>query len=431
MKFIAIGTLAILAAPLFVSQAVAAEAPVLGKGSYGQYLIEGAVAGNSDITTVGIYATPPGKATAVAVASTGSDVGKSAPAVAVQVWKSGRAHFAMDRTAHHLDALLPLPDMSQKPAGVLSLVLQSSGEGGAALKAEAYAIRDALSRRISYAANLLQPESYDPNVPVHSYAQHLVDAALEQHRDLIILAIHASTPKNSDPEILASNIGRIGKKADDDDMRVVRDGKTNLEVNTKLMRYEVELPLNDVSGTRIGALGVVFPYDAHTDQEVRHAEAIRIRDAISRRILKPANLVEPWPYDPHYSSDTYAQRLVDQALDADPAVLVLALHVTPPGSKTNIILASNIGRIGKVADSDDMSVVDTGKPDVAVNAEGNRFEAELALTDAGGARIGAVSVVYAYKKGDDKQALQRKAQAVADALAREIPDVAALFKSRS
>ena len=241
------------------------------------------------------------------------------------------------------------------------------------------------------------------------------------------MAIHAKTSKNSDPEILASNIGRIGKKADDDDMRVVRDGKTNLEVNKELKRYEVELPLNDVSGVRIGALGVVFPLDAHTDQKARHAEAIRIRDEISHRILTPDNLVESWPYDSNYSENTYAQALVDKTLAKHPDIQVLALHVTPPGSKTNIILASNIGRIGKLADSDDMGVVNTGKPDMAVNAEGDRFETELALHDRSGKQIGAVSIVYGYAKGDDKSALARKANAIASELSSNISSDVALF----
>src|SRR6185312_3882847 len=92
----------------------------------------------------------------------------------------------------------------------------------------------------------------DPNIPVDSYAQYIVDDELAKHRDLMILAIHATTPKNSDPEILSSNIGRIG------------------------------------------ALGVVFELTAHTNQKARHAEAIRIRDEIARRIPTPAKLVEPY-----------------------------------------------------------------------------------------------------------------------------------------
>ncbi|HEX3680401.1 MAG TPA: hypothetical protein VHU90_11820, partial [Galbitalea sp.] len=179
-----------------------------------------------------------------------------------------------------------------KKAGIMTLAL--TGKSRAALQSEALAIRDQLARRTSYAANLVQEAVDDPNIPVDSYAQYIVDDELAKHRDLMILAIHATTPKNSDPEILSSNIGRIGKKADDDDMRVVRDGKTNLEVNKDLMRYEVELPLNDSAGKRIGALGVVFELTAHTNQKARHAEAIRIRDEIARRIPAPAKLVEPY-----------------------------------------------------------------------------------------------------------------------------------------
>ena len=426
MKSFGIATLVLLTSATCAGAAMAADAPVLGQGSYGQYLVDQAAADHPGISAIAIYAAPAEGKPAVAVAARGTGIGAAAPAAAEAVEKSGRGQFGTGK-AHHLDAMLPLADMSGKPAGVLRLDFGASGKSEAALKAEAVAIRNALSRRISYTANLLQPVSYDPNVPVHSYAQHLVDRALSRHRDVLIMAIHATTPKNADPEILASNIGRIGKKADDDDMRVVRDGKTNLEVNKDLQRYEVELPLDDVSGVRIGALGVVFPLDAHTDQKAKHAEAIRIRDEISGRILTPANLVEPWPYDPHYSDDTYAQALVDRTLAAHSDIQVLALHVTPPNGKANIILASNIGRIGKPADSDDMGVVNTGKPAMAVNDKGNRFEAELALRDRSGKQIGAVSVVYGFAKGDDKMALERKAQTIADELSSRIPGAAALF----
>jgi len=426
MKSIDIAVLVLLTSAACAGSAIAADAPVLGQGSYGQYLVDQMAADHPDISAIAIYAAPAEGKPAVAVAARGTKIGTAAPAAAAAVEKSGHGQFGTGR-AYHLDAVLPLPDMSSKPAGVLRLTLGASGKNEAALKAEAVAIRNAMSRRISYTANLLQPVSYDPNVPVHSYAQHLVDAALERHRDVLILAIHATTPKNADPEILASNIGRIGKKADDDDMRVVRDGKTNLEVNKDLQRYEVELPLNDVSGVRIGALGVVFPLDAHTDQKARHAEAIRIRDEISGRILTPANLVESWPYDPHYSDDTYAQALVDRTLAVHPDIQVLALHVTPPNGKANIILASNIGRIGKLADSDDMGVVNTGKPAMAVNDKGDRFETELALRDSNGKQVGAVSIVYGFAKGDDKMALGRKAQAIAGELSSQIPGAAALF----
>lgn len=428
MKFSAAAVPALLAmAPLLVGHASAGEAPILGKGSHGQQIIERALAAHRDIAFMTLYASVAGKSGDVVVASTDRHAGEAAPMAVRAVLKSGKAHVEAGHGL--LNAELPQFDMQHKPAGVLSLSLRMGpGANRAALEKEALAIRDELARRITYEAGLVQAAHMDPAVPMHSYAQHLVDQALERHPDVLIMAIHATTPKNADPEILASNIGRIGKKADDDDMRVVRDGKTNLEVNKDLLRYEVELPLNDVSGVRIGALGVVFDLTPNMDQKAKHREAIEIRDEIGRRILKPANLVEAWPYDPHYSDNTYAQALVDKTLAAHRDIQVLALHVTPPNGKANIILASNIGRIGKVADSDDISVVNTGKPDVAVNAEGDRFESELALRDRGGKQIGAVSVVYGYVKGDDKAAFTRKAQAIAAELSSQITSAAALFK---
>ncbi|MDE0856218.1 MAG: hypothetical protein OSA97_17525, partial [Nevskia sp.] len=60
------------------------------------------------------------------------------------------------------------------------------------------------------------------------------------------------------------------------------------------------------------------------------------------------------------SGKIYAQQLVDKAVAKHPELLVLAMHVTPPGSADNVIVASNIGRIGKKADDDDMSVVKSG-----------------------------------------------------------------------
>ena len=425
MKIPVTGTAVLLAsALLFPCYIFAAEEVVPGQGNHAYQIMQRTLANHPNIDTITLYAAVPGKTGDVVVASNHLHFGGSAPRSVRIMLKQRKPRYAMKHGRFQAD--LPLVDMQGKPSGALVLSLRSS-ENRAALEQEAASIRDELASRITYEANLVQAAHMDPNVPLASYAQHLVDQTLARHKDVLILAIHATTPKNADPEILASNIGRIGKHADDDDMRVVRDGETNLEVNTKLQRFEVELPLNDVSGVRIGALGVVFPLDATTDQKAKHAEAITIRNEISRRILKPANLVEPWPYDPHYGDDTYAQALVDGTLKAHPDIQVLALHVTPPDSNTNIILASNIGRIGKVADSDDMGVVTTGKPDMAVNAEGDRYEVQLALRDAGGRQIGAVSIVYGYKPGDDKAALAAKAQDIANELAHRIPSAAALF----
>lgn len=125
---------------------------------------------------------------------------------------------------------------------------------------------------------------------------------------------------------------------------------------------------------------------------------------------------------------THAQKLVDETVAKHPDVLVLAMHVTPPNSSKNVIIASNIGRIGKEADEDDLRVISTGKPNLEVNKTGDRFEVELVLQDASGKTIGALGVVFPYKAGDKKSELQKRAERIRDDLRKQIPTLANLFE---
>lgn len=125
---------------------------------------------------------------------------------------------------------------------------------------------------------------------------------------------------------------------------------------------------------------------------------------------------------------TYAQQLVDQAIAKHPELVVMAMHVTPPKQKDNMIIASNIGRIGKKGDEDDMRVIRTGKSNLEVNPNGDRFEVELVLQDKPGKTIGAVGIVFPYKPGDDKAAFDKKAQQIRDELRAQIPSLEALFE---
>jgi hypothetical protein len=126
---------------------------------------------------------------------------------------------------------------------------------------------------------------------------------------------------------------------------------------------------------------------------------------------------------------TFAQQLVDQAIAKHPEVVVMAVHVTPPKEKDNVIIASNIGRIGKKADEDDLRVINTGKSNLEVNPNGDRFEVELVLQDKAGKTIGALGVVFPYKPGDDKAAFDKKAQQIRDELRAQIPALSKLFEA--
>lgn len=124
----------------------------------------------------------------------------------------------------------------------------------------------------------------------------------------------------------------------------------------------------------------------------------------------------------------YAQKLVDETLAKHKDVVIMAFHVTSPDQSDNVIIASNIGRIGKKADEDDMRVINTGESNLEVNKTGNHFEDELPLLDQHGNRIGAVGIVFNYKAGDDKTKLAKTAEAVRDEMSRQIPSKEKLFQ---
>ncbi len=97
----------------------------------------------------------------------------------------------------------------------------------------------------------------------------------------------------------------------------------------------------------------------------------------------------------------YAQKLVDETLAKHKNVVIMALHVTPPGKTDNVIIASNIGRLGKKADEDDLRVIETGKPNLEVNKKGDHYEVELVLQDQSGrpsARRGSSSITRRAKR---------------------------------
>ena len=110
----------------------------------------------------------------------------------------------------------------------------------------------------------VDPKEMDPGYKKNAaFAQKLVDEALAKHPEVVLLAIHAGAPKY---DIVASNFGRLGKLGDEDDLRCIRTGKENLEVNKEGNHFEDELPLKDKNGRTVGAVAAVFRYKAGDDK---------------------------------------------------------------------------------------------------------------------------------------------------------------------
>jgi hypothetical protein len=137
----------------------------------------------------------------------------------------------------------------------------------------------------------VEPKEMDPGYnKTAPLAQKLVDDALAAHPEVILMAIHGGAPKY---DIIASNFGRIGKLGDEDDLRCIRTGKNNLEVDATGKHFEAELPLKDKAGKTIGALGVVFNYKPGDDKAAKEKIAIEIRDAMKARIASEKSLFGP------------------------------------------------------------------------------------------------------------------------------------------
>lgn len=121
-------------------------------------------------------------------------------------------------------------------------------------------------------------------------AQKLVDEALTAHPEVILLAIHGGAPKY---DIIASNFGRIGKLGDEDDLRCIRTGKNNLEVDASGKHFEAEVPLRDKAGNIVGALGVVFNYKPGDDKSANERIAMAISSHMAAQISSAKSLFGP------------------------------------------------------------------------------------------------------------------------------------------
>lgn len=265
-------------------------------------------------------------------------------------------------------------------------------------------------------------------VAAQNYAGQLVTQALASYPDVVAITIHATLPKSAATTVVASNEAQTGALAGPAQLAVLATGKPLQELSADGTHLVSILLLQDVSGDPIGTVGVALPYSAATSRPALLQRSEMVRNALRRKVINAANLADPVPYVTGFAGAAYAQRLVDDAMAAHPELLVVALHVASLAGDDYPIIASSIGRIGKKADEDDMRVIGSGKPATgAYGANKTRYGIELPMYDAAGHLIGALSVGYDYRAGDDEPALLRKAQQVEGELRARIPSLAHLY----
>ena len=261
-----------------------------------------------------------------------------------------------------------------------------------------------------------------------TWVQHLVEQQHEAHKAVVEITVASSKDGKAAPVIVASTAGAQGE-ATKEQKQVIAEGHAH---HTLLESGDLRVtePLHDVVGGVIGAMTIVFKHPDSAGMKDADKIAAEIQRAVGKHLISAKNAFDPYPYSA-YPEHTFAQALVEKTFAKHPEVIILATHSTPPGGKVNVISGSSIGRLGKEADEDDLRVIEKGETNLEVADNDQRFKVELPLNDALGKRIGALGVVLRYSANADKEALHKRAIAIRDEMARQIPDAAALAQPSS
>ncbi|CAN7753214.1 TonB-dependent receptor [Variovorax sp. LjRoot290] len=270
-----------------------------GAASYAQTLVESTAAMHPELIEIDLHATPSGATQGTIVAAKSpARIGRPDDDAAIAVFRSGEPRIEINRRGDgNVDVQVQLFDIFRQTVGSVAFTFPYPPETDPdALVKKAGHYRDEMSRRIFDAGSLMEPAQLDPRIPLRSYAQFLVDDLLRRHPGIEVIALHARTPRTgSDYPIVASNIGRIGRPADEGDLAVVRSGQPYGKADARGARFEVKVPVKDASGAIVGALGVVFPLGAAANPEALQRRAEAIAAEMGQRIASAALLEGPYP----------------------------------------------------------------------------------------------------------------------------------------
>jgi DNA-binding beta-propeller fold protein YncE len=269
----------------------------------------------------------------------------------------------------------------------------------------------------------------NPVLPVGApAAENLLLATMSAHPYLRKMGLHGTPSGQTDSVILANaNSTRIGVKTTQGDFDAVKEGKTSCARREDGAYYNMKMPMLDAANRRIGILVMEIPFSAVKDEASAIRRAEELRSELSRQIPSFDALFQ-------YALDVsapQAQRLVNEAMAANPALQKIGVHVTKPGSQDNVIIASNIqSKIGKRSSDADRSVMLSGKPTVArANGTNPFYDLALPLHDAGGNSIGMIVMELRASAAKDESDALQQAQRITDGLEKRIRNQQALFSN--
>jgi len=251
-----------------------------------------------------------------------------------------------------------------------------------------------------------------------TYVQHQILAAKSRYPEIAEITVTGKGPDGKTSVILGSTANT---------RNVFKAAQEPAEGSSISGRYfVVREPFLSSTTHRLGTIEIKFANRPGGQARLTKV-AQEIQASMARATLSAKNAADPYPFDPKFGPTTFAQRLTERTVAAHPDLLVMMIHATPPKGAHNVIIGSNIGRFGKQADEDDLRVIVKGTKNLELNKSGTHFEAELPLQTKGGKRIGAIGVVFNYKPGDDKAALEKIATEIQKEMQARIPSSKTLF----
>ncbi len=287
-----------------------------------------------------------------------------------------------------------------------------------------FTVATALSLSVTLALGAASAARADDVIPPvvggKTWVQHQIVAAKARHPQILAIKVEGVRPGSPQVLVLGSTVSPAQV------FKPVAHPVTAPSSGRMSGRYVVRRPLVNAMKNDMGTITFTFAKaGAKAD-----ATADAVAAEMAMHTLSSKNAVDPYPYDAGFSTHTYGQKLVDAFTHKYPELIVMMLHATPPGKPTNVIIGSNIGRIGKIADEDDLRVIEQGSTNLEVADTKDRFETEVPLLDASGKRIGALGLVFPFHEGADKDAIHARGRAIRDELAKQIPSSASLFKTK-
>lgn len=282
---------------VFAALAAAVILPASAQSSsriYAQDLIDKMAVKYPETLALAMHVTPPKSADNVIIAANHGQIGKKADENDLAVINTGLPRWKVNREGNRFESKIVLQDVSGDTIGALSVVFPYvKDQDTSALQKRAENIRDALRRQVINAANLMDPVPYVPNFPASPYAQKLVDETMARHPELLVLVMHVALPDGTDYPIIASSIGRLGKKADEGDRQVAETGQPILGAyGAKKTRFGIELAMRDLTGKTIGALSTGFSYKEGDDQQALLNKAEQIEAELRKQIPSLEKLCE-------------------------------------------------------------------------------------------------------------------------------------------